>query len=334
MSPAPPSPRCQNHIPCCAARKEKRGCKSSQRFFGVKTIEGAFGRGDGPRLPWAAAGCLPTLALAPQPVCLSHGRRELPGAARAVRKAGGRTGGLWAGNREHGSSWEMLRGPGQGGSRAGEGQQLGPGGAGRPQPPGSAHSWRKRHFWGQLKAWEKFQGCLWSTAAAKPLGPGATAVAPGSGGSVRWLLLLWGSGRQRSDLQGCQAPGQLLGTGRGDGVGPAPVWSTGAACLGTPRLAPRASVSPSAELPPSRLWLAVLPEGSAGGKRRFPSLAYDCTWGEVESRPLRDLPAGHVPLVTVSLPESRPRPPPCSEQLHGLGAAPCPTAAQFPTSGA
>lgn len=38
---------------------------------------------------------------------------ELPGAARAVRKTGRRTGGLWAGSREHGSSWATQRGPRQ-----------------------------------------------------------------------------------------------------------------------------------------------------------------------------------------------------------------------------
>lgn len=64
------------------------------------------------------------------------------------------------------------------------------------------------------------------------------------------------------------------------------------------------------------------------GKRHFPCLAHGRARREVKSRPLYDLPAGHLPLVTVSLPESRA--PPCSEQLHGLGAAPCPMAAQFP----
>lgn len=63
-----------------------------------------------------------------QPVCPSHAA-ELPGAARAVRKTGRSTGGLWAGSREHGSSWETLESPGRRGPCAGEGQQLG------PQPP-------------------------------------------------------------------------------------------------------------------------------------------------------------------------------------------------------
>lgn len=63
-------------------------------------------------------------------------------------------------------------------------------------------------------------------------------------------------------------------------------------------------------------------------KRHFPCLTHGRAQREVESRPLYDLPAGHLPLVTMSLPESRP--PPHSEQLHRLGAAPCPTAVQFP----
>lgn len=66
------------------------------------------------------------------------------------------------------------------------------------------------------------------------------------------------------------------------------------------------------------------------GKRHFPCLTHGRVRREVESCPLYDLPAGHLPLVTVSLLESRP--PPRCEQLHGLGAAPCPTTAQFPPS--
>lgn len=89
---------------------------------------------------------------------------------------------------------------GRGGPCAGEGQQLGlRGGPGRRSPPVFVHSWRKRHFWGQPSAWEKFQGCLWSAAAAEPLGPSATVVAPGTGVSGGWLLLS-GSGRHRGDL--------------------------------------------------------------------------------------------------------------------------------------
>lgn len=81
----------------------------------------------------------------------------------------------------------------------------------------------------------------------------------------------------------------------------------------------------------------MLPAGSAGsvlpapcGKRHFPCLTYDRSRREVESRPLHDLPVGHLPLVTVSLLKSRPRPPPHCQQLHGLGATLRPMAAQFP----
>lgn len=101
------------HPPRSSLEGEK-GLESKPTLFGGEKNRGAFGRGEGYRLPRAAAGCLPAAVLPLQPVCLSHGCRELPGAARAVRKTGSRTGGLWAGNREHGSSWETLRGPGQG----------------------------------------------------------------------------------------------------------------------------------------------------------------------------------------------------------------------------
>lgn len=90
----------------------RRGWKSNPYFFGGEENSRAFGSRDGCRLPWAAVGCLPARALPLQPVCPSHAA-ELPGAARAVRKTGRRMGGLWAGSREHGSSWETLRGPGQ-----------------------------------------------------------------------------------------------------------------------------------------------------------------------------------------------------------------------------
>lgn len=115
-------------------------------------------------------------------------------------------------------AWEQLGDAAR--AQAGEAPVLGKGSSWDRSPPGSAHSWRKRHFLGQTSAWEKFQGCLWSAAVAELLGPRATAMVLGSGGLVGWLLPL-GSGRHHHDVQMCQAPGWLLGTVQEDLVCPA-----------------------------------------------------------------------------------------------------------------
>lgn len=79
-------------------------------------------------------------------------------------------------------AWEQLGDAAR--AQAGEAPVLGKGSSWDRSPPGSAHSWRKRHFWGQTSAWEKFQGCLWSAAVAELLGPRASAMVLGSGGSL------------------------------------------------------------------------------------------------------------------------------------------------------
>lgn len=107
-NPHSSKPTLLNLHPPWSSLEGEKGLEIKPTLFGGEKNRGAFGRGEGFRLPRAAAGCLPAAVLPLQPVCLSHSRRELPGAARAVRKTGSRTGGLWAGNREHGSSWETL----------------------------------------------------------------------------------------------------------------------------------------------------------------------------------------------------------------------------------
>lgn len=91
----------------------KRGCKSSPYFLEVKKIAEHLGAGmdaDSPGQLWAA--CPPRRCLSSLFALHTHAA-ELPGAARAVRKTGRRTGGLWAGSWEHGSSWATQRGPRQ-----------------------------------------------------------------------------------------------------------------------------------------------------------------------------------------------------------------------------
>lgn len=108
-----PEPPLLKPHPLLSSLEGEKGLEIKSTLLWGEKNRRAFGRADGHRFPRAAAGCLPALALPLQPVCLSHGCRELPGAGRAVRKTGRRTGGLRAGNREHGSSWETLRRPGQ-----------------------------------------------------------------------------------------------------------------------------------------------------------------------------------------------------------------------------
>lgn len=195
-NPAPsPSP------PCCSGSEEEK--QSWKPRWGKKLEEHFWGGGRG----HSCSGQL--RAACPPWRCLSslfafHTAAESAWCCESREKNRQEDGGLRAGNREHESSWETLRGlAARGGPRAGDGQQLRLGGGGwRPgaaAPLGSTHSWRKRHFWGQPSAWEKFQGCLWSAAAAGPLGLGAAA------GVSAGCLSLWGSGRQRGDTQTCQA---------------------------------------------------------------------------------------------------------------------------------
>lgn len=248
----------------CPAQKGKRGWKSSPCFFGGEKNRGVFGRGDRHRLPRTAAGCLPALALHPQPVCLSHGRRAA-WCCESREKNRPEDGGPLG--RKSGT-WEQLGDAAR--ARAGEAPAPGKGGSWgwrgerEPQPPGFVHSWRKWHFWGQSSAWEKFQGCLWSAAATEPPGPGATVVALRSRVSVGWLLLL-GLGRHCSNLQMCQSLGWLLRTMRGDRAGPALVWSTksaGAGCtLGEPSLGTSCLSFPIGRVAS----LEVLPGSAASG---------------------------------------------------------------------
>lgn len=184
---------------------------------------------------------------------------------------------------------------------------LGKGSSWDRSPPGSAHSWRKRHFWGQTSAWEKFQGCLWNEAVAELLGPRATAMVLGSGVLVGCSLWAWEGITmicKRAKLQaGCwDSPGGSCGSSPSLKPRLCFSWDTGAGC--TPG-EPRASVYPSVEPPPGRCWLAVLQEGFVGSVGQC---LREAAFPVPHARPCTGKPS-HVRPATCQ------RPPPVSQRV-------------------
>lgn len=158
-------------------------------------------------------------------------------------------GGLRAGNREHGSSWETLRRP----------QCRGRAAAGAAAPPRCCAFLQETAFLGAASAWEKFQGCLCSAAVAGTRHRGSGNGEWGFGCSCwAWegIAVIYTRVNLRA---GCWEQSRLM------------VWvQPWSAHPWTPALenqfwALGASVSPSAELPHPWFWLA-----GPCGKQRFP----------------------------------------------------------------
>lgn len=193
-------------------------------------------------------------------------------------------------------------------AQAGEAPAPGKGSSWDRSPPGSAHSWRKRHFWGQTSAWEKFQGCLWSAAVAELLGPGAAGMVLGEWGTWWGGCSLWAregitTNGKRAKLQaGCwEQPRRIPRVQPGF-----------EAFLGTLHVVPQFSCC--AELPAGRFWLAVLPAGSAGSVRQC---LREAALPVPPARPCTGKPS-HVRPVTLPAAISRQSACPCWSHGHHL----------------
>lgn len=70
----------------------------------------------------------------------------------------------------------------------------------QPHPPRVCAFLEETAFFGVARAWEKFQGCLWSAVQWPSCWDSQLPLGVSLG-----FLLLWGPERHRDDLQMCQA---------------------------------------------------------------------------------------------------------------------------------